>query len=356
MLIKMDKLKSSNKSRKNRNLRLTDIGEFGFIAHFSPEFLSGLPKNIKGIGDDCAVIPWKGRQRLLVTTDLLVEGVHFLKEKIPAENLGYKALAVNLSDIAAMGGRPLYAFLSLAIPPETEVHYLDEFFKGWQKLAQKTDVMLLGGDTTRTVEKMVINVVILGEAEEKFIKYRAAAKPGDIIAVTGQLGDSEGGLRLILASQAEPPSGTAEKYLLKRHYCPRPHLEEGYFLAHQSAVRAMMDVSDGIDSDLRRIMEQSGCGVEVYLEKLPVSSALNKCSQKYGWNLMEIAAAGGEDYCLLITVNPKKFSELAQKYLKRFKRPLSPIGSITDKKGDFIYLKNGRVVNFKKSGFDHFKS
>lgn len=337
-------------------LKITDIGEFGFIARFSPSFTRKLPKNLVGIGDDCAVIPWKNRKKLLVTTDLLLDGVHFLKEKISPADLGYKSLAVNLSDIAAMGGQPLWAFLSIAIPPETEIDWLDEFFRGWRSLSQKTGVYLLGGDTTRSTEKLVINVMVLGEVEDGFIKYRSGAQPGDVIAVTGDLGDSEGGLRLILNNRTKNQEGSAEKYLLKRHYRPRPHLEEGFFLAHRAEVRAMMDVSDGIDSDLKRIIECSDCGVEVHLENLPVSSALRKCGQKYGWNLDEVAAAGGEDYCLLITVNPERFSELAQKYQQRFKRPLFPIGRITEQKGNFVYLKNGQPVTLRKTGFDHFKT
>ena len=341
--------------KKKRRLKITELGEFGFIARFSPAFIRNLPANLQGIGDDCAVIPWKGKKKLLVTTDLLIDGVHFLKEKISPQDLGYKSLAVNLSDIAAMGGRPLWTFLSLAIPSDTEVGWLDSFFQGWRKLSNQTGVYLLGGDTTRSLNRFVVNVAILGEAEDKFIKYRSGARPGDILAVTGTLGDSEGGLRLILANKRKEILTAEEKYLLRRHYLPRPQLEEGRFLARRPEVRAMMDVSDGIDSDLRRIMERSGCGVEVHLENLPVSSALKKCSQKYGWNLEEVAAAGGEDYCLLIAVDPGKFGSLARTFQNRFGRKLQAIGQATAKKGQLTYLRKNRPTSLRKSGFDHFK-
>jgi len=340
-------------SIKKPGLRITDLGEFGFIAHFSPAFIRNLPKNLTGIGDDCAVIPWKSRKKVLVTTDLLIDGVHFLKEKISAADLGYKSLAVNLSDIAAMGGKPLWAFLSIAIPPETRVAWLDDFFKGWMSLSQKTGVYLLGGDTTRSLQNLMINVTVIGEAQDIYIKFRSSARPGDVVAVTGDLGDSEGGLRLVLLSKCQIPE---ERYLVKRHYRPRPHLEEGFFLAHQAEVRAMMDVSDGIDSDLRRIMESSGCGVEVHLENLPVSQALKKCCQKYSWNVDEVAAAGGEDYCLLITAEPEKFQALSIKYRRRFARNLQSIGRITAEKGKLAYLKNGQPFSLKKTGFDHFRT
>lgn len=338
--------------KDRKNIKMTDLGEFGFIRRFSPWFLRDLPKNVVGIGDDCAVIPGPGRQQILVTTDSLLDGVHFLSDKIPPGELGYKSLAVNLSDIAAMGGKPRWAFLSLAIPPETEVSWLAAFFLGWKRLGSRTGVRLLGGDTTRSLEKLVINVTILGQADGRFIKLRSTAQPDDVIVVTGSLGDSEGGLRLLLSGKGQSPE---ERSLIRRHYRPRPQLEEGFFLAHRPEVRAMMDVSDGIDSDLQRISEQSGVGVEIHLENLPLSRALRKCSQKYGWKLDEVAAAGGEDYCLLLTVDPKRFPRLNQKYRRRFGRNLHPIGRITADRGKLVYLKRGRAVSLRKAGFNHFR-
>lgn len=336
--------------------QLADLGEFGFIAWLAKSLGQSLPQNITGIGDDCAVLPWKGDQKLLVTTDLLLDGVHFLKDKIAARDLGYKSLAVNLSDVAAMGGRPRWAFLSLALPAETEISWAEDFFSGWKSLSQKAEIKLLGGDTTRTTGAMVINVTLLGKAEEKYIKFRSGAKPGDIVAVTGQLGSSEGGLRLLLRSEFKNLCGQDEKFLLRHHFQPQPQLPEGFFLAHQPEVGAMMDVSDGLDSDLRRIMERSGCGAEVYLEKLPVAPALKRCCRKYGWNQEEVAAAGGEDYCLLITVRPGSFPALDRRFLRKFGRRFYPVGRITKKRGQLVYLKAGRPVTLQKSGFDHFRT
>ncbi|MCR4410162.1 MAG: thiamine-phosphate kinase [Candidatus Saccharicenans sp.] len=342
--------------QNGKKLRIEDLGEFGFIARFSRHFLKKLPPGVLGIGDDCAVIPWKGRKKLLVTTDLLIDGVHFLKDRISALDLGYKSLAVNLSDIAAMGGNPRWAFLSIAIPAETEIAWLDEFFRGWRQLARRTGVDLLGGDTTKSRGGLVLNVVILGEADGKHLRYRSSARPGDIVAVTGNLGDSEGGLRLILKGEEKGRIKPEEKYLIRRHYRPRPHLEEGRFLAGQPEVRAMMDVSDGIDSDLRRIMERSDCGVRVFLEQLPISPALKKCASRYHWNLDEVAVAGGEDYCLLLTVAPEKFTGLAEKFFRRFGRPLPAIGQIAGEKNRLRYFRDGHQVELKKSGYDHFRT
>ena len=337
-------------------LKLRDVGEFGFIARLARTFNQHLPEEITGIGDDCAVLPWTGDWKLLVTTDLLLDGVHFLKEKMAPADIGYKALAVNLSDVAAMGGKPLWAFLSIALPAETELAWADRFFSGWKSLSEKTQVKLLGGDTTRTTASMVINVVVLGKAKGEYIKYRSGARPGDLVAVTGELGSSEGGLRLLLNKELKDLRGRAEKILLRRHFRPRPQLQAGFFLAHQPEVGAMMDVSDGLDSDLRRIMEQSGTGAEVYLEKLPVSPALKRCSRQYGWHLEEVAAAGGEDYCLLITIRPEGYPDLNRRYRQKFGRSLYPVGRITRKKGKLVYLQAGQPLVLQKAGFDHFKS
>jgi len=338
-----------------KKLKIEDLGEFGFIARFSPGFVKNLPPRVLGIGDDCAVISWKGQKKLLVTTDLLIDGVHFISEEISPLDLGYKSLAVNLSDIAAMGGRPRWAFLSMAIPENTAISWLDDFFRGWKQLSRQTGIHLLGGDTTSSKDGVVINVAVAGEAEGRYIKYRSGARPGDVVAVTGDLGDSEGGLRLILQKTPSSNLSPDERYLIRRHYRPRPHLEEGWFLARQPEVRAMMDVSDGIDSDLRRIMERSGCGAKIHLETLPVSPALKKCARRLGWNIEAVAAAGGEDYCLLLTVSRQEFPSLAERFYRRFGRPLSAIGQITAEKNQLLYLRDGHPVKLEKSGYDHFK-
>ena len=332
-------------------MKLSDIGEFGLIRRFSPAFLKDLPAGVTGIGDDCAVLPWKKDRLLLVTTDLLVEDVHFLKAKIGARDLGYKTLAVNLSDIAAMGGTPSSAFLSIGLSRDMDVPWLDEFFRGFARLAGMTGVRLLGGDTTGSPGPLVINVALLGEARSDRVKYRSGAGEGDIICVTGFLGDSGGGLRVLLEDR---PTGPDERHLVRRHNRPRAHLAEGAWLAAQNSVTAMMDVSDGIDSDLRRIMERSRCGVAVDLGALPLSAPLRRAAGKYGWDPLELAAAGGEDYCLLATVRPGRFAKISSAFARRFGRPLFRIGTIAGPKAGLIYVRDGRPAVLKRRGFDHF--
>ncbi len=333
-------------------MKLGEIGEFGLIRRFSPRFLRGLPPGAMGIGDDCAILPWIGSRRLLVTTDMLVEGTHFLRAKISARDLGYKSLAVNLSDIAAMGGRPTAAFLSLGIPGDVDVAWLDSFFAGLQGLARRERVPLLGGDTTRSSGPLVINLAVLGEAKVGRIKLRSGARPGDAIYVTGPLGDSGGGLRIILAGR---PRNRDEAALVRSHSRPRAHLAEGAWLAGRAAVMAMMDVSDGIDSDLRRIMERSGCGAAVDLDALPVSGPLRRTALRRGWKVRELAAAGGEDYCLLAAVRKDRAAAVARGFARAFSRPLVRIGTVTRAGDGLRYFSGGERAELARRGFDHFK-
>lgn len=333
-------------------MKLSEIGEFGFIHRISPPFLKNLPNAIVGIGDDCAVVPWKNDESLLVTTDMLIEDIHFLREKISPKDLGYKSLAVNLSDIAAMGGTPESAYLSLGIPKVIDVEWLDSFYAGLRELAESEGVFLLGGDTTKSPTHLVINITVIGKANPRLIKYRSTAKQGDIICVTDVIGDSGGGLRCLTEGRA---LNDDVAYLIQRHHRPRAHLSEGSWLAMQEGVHAMIDISDGIDSDLHRIMEQSLCGAEVHIERLPISTHLKNASQRFSWQATEIAIAGGEDYCLLATIAPDQYLTLSNAFEEKFKRPLSNIGLIVDKESGLRYTENGKRVELQKHGFDHFK-
>jgi thiamine-monophosphate kinase len=331
-------------------MKLSELGEFAFIGRFAPEFMQDLGVDILGIGDDCAVLPIDDQKVMLITTDMLIEDSHFLLGKIPPADLGYKSLAVNLSDIAAMGGNPRYAFLSLGLPHNTEVEWMDDFFSGLHDLCRETNVLLLGGDTTRSGKHLIINIALIGEALKDRVKYRSTAREGDIICVTGYLGDSGCGLRLVLESK---PTGNTENLLIKRHYRPRAHLEEGSWLGAQPGIHGMMDVSDGIDSDLKRIMEKSECGVEIDLQLLPTSREFKKVCARYQWDCAELAATGGEDYCLLCTTDPQSFPGINRGFKEKFGRELYRIGKI--KSGNqFEYLDQGRRIRLSGHGFDHF--
>jgi thiamine-monophosphate kinase len=347
-------------------VKISELGEFAFIRRFAPQFADLLPEGAIGIGDDCAVLPGARPDDplSLLTTDMLVEDIHFLRARIPPADLGYKSLAVNLSDIAAMGGDPGSAYLSLAIPGDIDVEWLDAFFAGMRELADQTHVPLLGGDTTRSPDRLVINIAVLGQVTRERLKTRSAAQPGDIICVTGDLGDSGGGLRVLLEEGAGGEWGGAgvqdqaaadERQLVAQHHRPRPHLAEGAWLSRRPEVRAMIDVSDGIDSDLERIMESSGCGARVELDRLPCSEALRRVAAGHGWNAAELAATGGEDYCLLLSVAPEGIAELTAEFDGRFGRPLARIGEIMPAETGLSYTEAGRSARRARRGFDHFR-
>jgi thiamine-monophosphate kinase len=331
---------------------LAQLGEFGLIKRFSESFVKNLPKGVTGIGDDCAVIRLDNKQSLLVTTDLLIEGRHFLFNKITAYELGWKSLAVNLSDIAAMGGTPESAFLSISIPSKISIKWMDDFFKGIKNICSKYKVNLLGGDTTKSPDRLVINFTVLGKCANNNVKLRSSAKPGQLICVTDFLGDSGAGLNILLKNKK---TGQLEKQMIKRHHMPKPQMAEGAFLASFPSVAAMMDVSDGVDSDIRRIMEASDTGAEIWIEKLPLSKELNDVCRKYSWNSESLALTGGEDYCLLLTIGEKDYGMIANKFRKRFKKPLFIIGKTTKTSKGLVYLKNGKKVIIEGKGFDHFK-
>ena len=274
-------------------------GEFELIDWIKGQFR--VPDGVLGIGDDCAVLPQRDGLETLVTTDMLVEGVHFLLEDVDPYSLGWKSAAVNLSDIAGMGGKPVGTFLSCALPKTLDDGFLKGFFEGYKALSDRFDCPLLGGDTTSSLDKLCINVTVLGECVARRSRKRSAAEPGDLICVTGPLGDSAAGLKVILENAAAEKE---EGILRERHYRPVPRIEEGMRLAATPGVNAMMDISDGIGSDLRHILEESGTGARGDVRSLPLSAELRTVCARRGWDPVELAMDGGEDYELLFTCRP----------------------------------------------------
>jgi thiamine-monophosphate kinase len=333
-------------------INLSELGEFGLIKRFSQQFLKDLPDEYTGIGDDCAVIPLNEKEVLLVTTDMLIEDSHFIKNKIGAFDLGQKSLIVNLSDIAAMGGTPGSAFLSIGLPAGSDVEWIDKFFKGIKAVCSEYGVFLMGGDTTRSPDRVVINIVVIGKGIPADIKRRSAAVPGDIICVTDFVGDSGGGLKILMN---DLPEDKDSKYLVKRHNCPRANVNEGKWLSEWKEVHAMIDVSDGIESDIHRIIESSGVGAEINLDWVPISEELMRTAEKFNWNAHEISVTGGEDYCLMFTVSEKNQDKIFRSFEKEFKRPLYKIGKIRESESGLTFLYDGKPTGLKKHGWDHFR-
>lgn len=279
---------------------LRKLGEFGLIEQIRREM--ALPSGVVGIGDDCAVIPQQSGFETLVSTDMLIEGTHFLLEDISPYDLGWKSAAVNISDIAAMGGSCVGSFLSFALPSGLTAEWISEFIRGYKEISSLFDCPLLGGDTTSSPDRLCINVAVLGRTAVGGSVMRNGAVEGDLICVTGPLGDSGCGLKLILEGCGRDET---VRRLIERHYRPVPCIREGRQLA-EAGVSAMMDISDGIGSDLRHILKESGVGAEVDVCSIPLSEELSSICEKHGWDPLKLAISGGEDYQLLFTISEEK--------------------------------------------------
>jgi len=335
-------------------MELKDIGEFGLIARFGRGCVVRPEGVVKSIGDDAAGFMPPAGEVMLVTTDLLVERIHFLRERTDAAALGYKSLAVNLSDIAAMGGTAREAFVSIAIPPDCTVDYLDGFYDGMKDLAKKYAVNLLGGDTTRSRRDLIINVCVVGSVPRGEMLGRDRAETGDVIFSTGVLGDSRAGLFLL----DDPPEAVTggDRLLIDAHLLPEPHLAEGRFLARRKGVNAAIDVSDGLSADLGHILEQSGKGAVLYGERIPVSPAMKEFCGNRNIDPVDFALAGGEDYTLLVTVGASSAGTVAEAFQRRFHRPLHAIGRITEDIGMWLEESGGGRKRISSTGWDHFRS
>lgn len=290
---------------------MREYGEFDFIENIREMFGSMSDNGFEGIGDDCAVLPIGGDEALVFTSDMLNEGIHFLTEKSTAYQIGYKSLMVNISDVAAMGAKPVVTLLSLALPKECFGEWSANFMKGYHDASAKYGVKLVGGDTTKSKEGVCISVTAIGRAPMANIKRRSGAKVGDVIMVTGQLGASAVGLRDLLAGNTSTPSADI-------HRMPEAQVLEGEWLGQQESVHAMCDISDGVASDLQHILDCSKKSAVV--SKLPAAEGAT-------W---EDAFAGGEDYKLLITVDESRADDLARRFEERFGTPLYNIGRIVE--------------------------
>ncbi|MFH1147574.1 MAG: thiamine-phosphate kinase, partial [Pseudomonadota bacterium] len=286
---------------------LAEIGELGVVDLVRKS--AHRPKNkdlVRGIGEDCAVISFD-KTYLLVTTDALVENVHFSLNYTTPYLLGKKSVAVNLSDIAAMGGRPRYVFLTLAAPGQLTVSFARQFLRGMNYWSRRFDLLLAGGDTVHSPSGLVLNITVIGQGQKDSTVFRSGAKEGDLIFVSGYLGDSAAGLELLQRGYSK---NGAYGRLVKAHLDPVPQLPLGQYLSQNHLASAMIDLSDGLATDLAHIGEESGIGAEVYADRIPTSRACRKFSEVSGSSPTAWALTGGEDYGLLFTVPAKKAEEL----------------------------------------------
>jgi thiamine-monophosphate kinase len=300
-----------------------------------------------GLGDDAALFAPTSGYETILTCDWFLEGTHFLRNKHPADAVGWKCLARGVSDIAAVGGQPRCFLLSLALPKSHTGRWLDEFLHGLRRAARRFCCLLAGGDTTRR-EEILINVTVVGEVREGRAVLRSGAKPGDVILVSGRLGEAELGLQLLrrgetLAGRKDPA--------LKKHLYPEPRLTLGHWLAEKRLATAMMDLSDGLSSDLPRLCAASGVGARIEEAKLPlVSASGNKRPQGFDW--LHLALDGGDDYELLFTVAKSEVGNLPD-FFERI--PLTAIGVITKDRALLLTSKRGLEQPLADAGWDPFR-
>jgi thiamine-monophosphate kinase len=322
-------------------------GEFELIEKIRKEFIPA-DRTVTGIGDDAAVIVKKENEKALVSTDTLVEGVHFLKGKISFRDLGYKSITVNMSDIAAMGGVPAYALLTLGLPADISGADMDEFIQGMLYIRDKLPFDLVGGDTVKS-PSLFITVTMIGYTKTKPL-LRSGARPGDYIYVTGSLGDSAIGLSIITDSLKEPVLD--KDYFTLRHYRPFPRVSLMHYLKKRYDINSAIDISDGLLADLAHIADESAAGFRIDIEKLPLPQnhigPSFESSAEYFYNF---AMCGGEDYEIVFTSPDMIDPEFVKRYTGA---RLTCIGRIIEAGRD-VYL-NGKKLEWEGlgKGYLHF--
>jgi thiamine-monophosphate kinase len=331
--------------------RPSRLQEREIISRIRRQSSAGQESLLAGIGDDCAVFR-TGLNRLnLVTTDTLVQGVHFDLSWHPADKLGRKAAAVNISDIAAMGGIPRFALLSLALPADLPGQWLDGFLSGFLGLLAEYAVVLIGGDTVGSSQGIVLSVTVLGEAAEGLVLARSGARSGDLVMVSGFLGEAAAGLDLCRLGLGKE---SRWQPLVSAHLDPVPQVGLGRELAASGLVHAMMDISDGLATDLAHICAESRVGAVVEGAALPLSPLLQEAAVVCGHSALDWALSGGEDYQLLFTVPPENVAELQRHIRERSGRQLYVVGRIVAG-GGVLLEEGGTVREISYRGYEHFR-
>lgn len=335
---------------------ISSLGEFGLIDHLTRDFKVKNASTLRGVGDDCAVLDYDGK-KTLVTTDLLLEGIHFDLTYTPLKHLGYKAVAVNLSDVYAMNGTPRQVTVSLGISKRFTVEHINELYAGIYTACEKYGVDLVGGDTSASVTGLIISITCIGEAAGDEIVYRNGARDTDLVCVSGDLGAAYMGLQLLererVASAGQKdfqPDFAGREYLLERQLKPEPRADVIAEM-RQLGIRptAMMDVSDGLSSELLHICKQSNVGCRIYEDRIPIDYQTAVMAEELNMNLVTAAMNGGEDYELLFTVPLTQHEKVEQMKTARL------IGRITKPElGAFMVTRDDNELQIRAQGWNAF--
>lgn len=337
---------------------LQDLGEFGLIDHLTEDIVPIQPSTLKGVGDDAAVISAGDAEVKLVTTDLMAEGIHFDLMYVPLRHLGYKAVAVNLSDIYAMNGTPRQIVVSIALSNRFSLEAVDELYKGIRLACKRYGVDLVGGDTSSSQSGLFLNITAIGDAPKEDVVYRNGAKENDLIFVSGDLGSAYIGLLLLEREkrvfQANPdmqPDFDGVDYLLERQLKPEPRADI-IELLREAGVKptSMIDISDGLASELHHICKQSDKGCVIYEDKLPIDQMTYDQSAAFTIDPTTAAMNGGEDYELLFTISQDDYEKIKDRM------EITPIGYITDAaSGLQLISRKGVVYPIEAQGWNHLR-
>jgi thiamine-monophosphate kinase len=340
------------------NTPVTELGEFGLIDHLTSKVKIHHKETVKGIGDDTAAIENSDGSLTLMTKDLLVEGVHFNIMYTPLKHLGYKSIAVNLSDIYAMNGTPTHVIVGIAVSSKYSVEALEEIYEGMLLACNKFKIDLVGGDTTSSKSGLIISVTAIGKVAREKITYRLGAKPGDLICVSGNLGAAYAGL-LILEREKEvfkvnpdvQPDIKNYSYVLERQLKPEPRADIIQLL-HELSVTptAMIDISDGLASEVMHICKNSGLGAVIYEEKIPIDLQTATVAHEFKIDPTTFALNGGEDYELLFCISQSDYEKIKDS------DQVSVIGHITENptQKDLV-TTSGNLIPIKAQGWDSFR-
>jgi thiamine-monophosphate kinase len=331
--------------RRHESARLTNDKHSSLITHHS--------SLIRGIGDDAAVLRPRAGFNLVVTADLLVEGVDFRLGGgwTSPRDLGHKALAVSLSDAAAMGARPRFCLLSVGVPrARWRGRFLEEFYEGVRALADEYGVRIIGGDTSRTPGGFVVDSIVLGEVRRGRALTRGGARAGDQIFVTGSLGGAAAGLKILESDAARTSRRRAERGLVMRQRRPEPRVEWGALLSEKRLATSLIDLSDGLSSDLAHVCRESGVGARLDASLLPLDSLLAQAGVEAD-EALKLALDGGEDFELLFTASTPRASRLPREVGGV---PVTRVGEVTGERGKVRLVKDGQARLLKPGGFEHF--
>lgn len=336
-------------------MKITELGEFGLIERVAGMAASHSDRVVVGIGDDAAAWRPQPGRLILATCDMMVEGIHFDLSYFPPRDLGWKALAINLSDVAAMGGLPRTALLSLGLRPDLTVQFVDGFYGGLLELGREFGVDLVGGDTVSSPRAMVVDVTVLGEVEEKYLTLRSGARPGDAVLVTGTMGDAAAGLALLRSGRRPVPGGQYEQ-LYRCHLNPYPRIREARAMVHAGGLTSLDDVSDGLAGEVAAVARAAGVGFRLWAGKIPLSGELRAAAAELGTDPLAWGLDGGEEFELFCTARPEAVPGLQRAVREATGTELTVIGEVVPRtEGNTVIDGAGKATPLARGGYDHFK-